>query len=447
MRRRREIIAVVITVCFSLGYLTASLLDVISIRYLLQNLLTAYLLAWAVYGLCSTVSRAELVTRFSLPTVSITSCLILVEVPSLFQFLDYRALLGSYDENALSAPGRHADRELLWRHDAYYQFDVPYQGNLGLALCLPPDPSRNISVKYDRHGFRNKSDLAAADIVVLGDSYIEGYMMPEGFTVTTRLSQLQGKVVANLGHSGYGPQQELVVLKRYGFSLQPKTVIWAFFEGNDFDDLDYYGKQLPRQTSPLWQTIWYRSFTRNALAQLVYPTRGCIKSSTIGKLQARFTDERNHTSPVFFAPTEVHQLSQEKLIKTIAYLGEAARLCRERNIQFVVAFIPEKYRVYRGLRNVELGSGTIRSWEVSSLPDEMGRRLAELDLGVEYVDLTQPLQEASQQGIATYLPDDTHWTEAGNLVVAQILDRTLRFLPPSTQHTLQAHHVGGLPDR
>jgi hypothetical protein len=44
---------------------------------------------------------------------------------------------------------------------------------------------------------------------------------------------------------------------------------------------------------------------------------------------------------------------------------------RERNIQFVVAFIPEKYRVYKDLANVELASGTIRSWELSSLPQEL----------------------------------------------------------------------------
>jgi hypothetical protein len=441
MGRRRDIVAAIATACFVVASFTASLLDTSSIRYLLQNVLTTYVLAWAVYGLCSTVSRAELISRFSLTTVSITSCLILVEVPSLLRFVDYRAVMGSYDKNTLSVAGRHADRELLWRHDAYYHYDVQYQGNLGLALCQPPDPSRNISVRYDRHGFRNRNDIDFADIVVLGDSYIEGYMMPEAFTVTTRLSQLQGKVVANLGHSGYGPQQELAVLKRYGFSLQPKTVIWAFFEGNDFDDLDYYDEEQPRQTSPLWQTVWYRSFSRNALAQLVYPTGGCTRSSTIEELQARFTDERNHTSRIFFAPSEVQRLSEEKLNKTIAYIAEGARLCRERNIQFVVAFVPEKYRVYRNLRNVELASGTIRSWQVSSLPAEMGRRLADLGLAVEYVDLTQSLQEASQEGIATYFADDTHWTAAGNQLVAETLDRTLRFLPTRTQSTLQARNI------
>jgi lysophospholipase L1-like esterase len=296
-------------------------------------------------------------------------------------------------------------------------------------------------VRYDRHGFRNTGDLHEADIVMLGDSYIEGYMMPDALMVTTRLSQLQGKTVANLGHSGYGPQQELVVLKRYGFNLHPKTVIWAFFEGNDFHDLDYYDAQRPSQPRPFWQTIWYRSLVRNALSQVLHPTGGCTRSPRIAELHARFTDARNHTSRIFFAPSEVQGFSERQLNKTIAYIAEAARLCRERNIQFVVAFIPEKYRVYHSLRNVELTSSTVRSWQVNSLPDEMGMRLAELNLGIQYVDLTQPLQEASQEGIATYLADDTHWTEAGNQLVAEVLDRALRLLPPRTRHTLEARTI------
>ena len=65
---------------------------------------------------------------------------------------------------------------------------------------------------------------------------------------------------------------------------------------------------------------------------------------------------------------------------------------------------------------------------VSNLPDEMARRLARLGLDIEYVDLTLALNTASRKGIATYLADDTHWTDAGNRVVADMLHQTLRSL-------------------
>lgn len=441
---RRNVIALVTTVLCVVGYLAVLLRDVVTIRHLLPDLLTGYLLAWAVYGLLSTVSRAELLTRLILTTSSITGGFIVAEAPALLRIVDYRTILGSYEsDSALSVAGRHADEELLWRHDPYYEYDEPYQGNLGLALCVPPDPSRSIRVRYDRHGFRNRQDLDAADIVVLGDSYIEGYMTPEARLATTLLSQLQGKVVANLGHSGYGPQQELVVLKRYGLSLHPQTVIWALFEGNDFDDVGQYDEQRARASSPSWQNVWYRSLTRNALTRMLRPARACSRSSKIAQLQARFTDDHNHISRVFFAPSEGQSPAEERVAKAVAYIAEAAKLCRERKIRFLVAFVPDKYRVYHNLSNVELASGPVRSWHVSPLPEEIERRLTELGLGIEYVDLTPSLRNVSRMGIATYLPDDTHWTEPGNRLVAETLDQALRSFPPQTSHPLQARRLNG----
>jgi hypothetical protein len=439
--QRRNIIALVTTGLCVVGYLVVLLSDVVTIRQVVPDLLTGYLLAWAVYGLLSTVSRAELLTRFLLTTSSIAGAFLMAEAPAALRMVDYRAILGSYDStSALSIAGRHADEELLWQHDPYYQYDEPYQGNLGLALCIPPDPSHSVTVRYDRHGFRNPRDLDAADIVVLGDSYIEAYMTPERRLATTVLSELQGKVVANLGHSGYGPQQELVVLKRYGLALHPQTVIWALFEGNDFDDLDGYDKQRARAGNPSWQNLWYRSLTRNVLTWILRPAAAptCIRSPKIAQLEASFTDNRHQISRVYFAPSEVQSPSEEKIAKAVAYLAEAARLCRERNIRFLVAFVPEKYRVYSHISNVEFASGAIRSWKVSPLPEEIGARLSDLGLNIEYVDLTSSLQNASRMGIATYLPDDTHWTESGNQLVAETLDRALRAEPPRTLFPLEA---------
>ena len=136
-------------------------------------------------------------------------------------------------------------------------------------------------------------------------------------------------------------------------------------------------------------------------------------------------DEHHVAKPVFFAPSEIAPLSESRLRKVLLPLAEAAALCREQNIAFMVAFIPEKYRVYHDLSNVTFGSDASRSWEVSRSPVELGRRLAQLDLRIHYVDLTSALKTASRRGIVTYLPDDTHWTDAGNQVVAEALHEAL----------------------
>ena len=253
---------------------------------------------------------------------------------------------------------------------------------------LPPDVSKKVVVHYDRHGFRNSVDLQQADIVVIGDSYIEGYMTPESKLATTLLGQLQGKTVANLGHSGYGPQQELVVLKRYGLPLHPRTVIWTFFEGNDLSDAERYEEKVARAGSPFWRNLWSRSLTRNVLTRWLRPATECTPHSEIEQFQAHFMDEHHMAQPVFFAPAEIEPFSESRLSKVLISIAEAAALCREQNIGFIVAFIPEKYRVYHDLSNVTLASDVIRSWQVSNLPVELARRLAQLDLAIQYVDLT-----------------------------------------------------------
>ena len=177
MVRLRHNIVALLTIAFCLvGQVALVFTQVNSAWHLLVILLSGYLLTWALYGLLSATSHAELMKRFSLMTASIAMCLLVAEGAALLGVVDYRAVLGSFEPgNALSVAGRHADRELFWQHDPYYQYVEPYQGNLGKALCLPPDVSKKVVVHYDRHGFRNNVDLQQADIVVIGDSYIEVY--------------------------------------------------------------------------------------------------------------------------------------------------------------------------------------------------------------------------------------------------------------------------------
>lgn len=165
---------------FLAGYGMLVLTGATTIRHLLDNALSAYLLGWALYGMFSRMPLSETGTRFLLTTGSLLFCWLLAEGAVLTHLVDYRTLFGAYEPGtALSVTGRRFDRELLWRHEAHYQYEAPYQGNLGAALCTPPDRERTVAVRYDHHGFRNARDLETAELVVIGDSYIEGYITPD----------------------------------------------------------------------------------------------------------------------------------------------------------------------------------------------------------------------------------------------------------------------------
>jgi hypothetical protein len=413
---------------FLLGYGLLVVTGVTNIRHLIDITIASYLLAWALYGMFARVPLSEVGIRFLLTTSALVSFWLLAEGAVLMGALDYRTFLGGYEQdNPLSVAGRQFDKELLWRHDPYYHYEAAYQGNLGQALCIPPDPVRKVAVQYDRNGFRNSHDLREADLVVIGDSYIEGYLTSEANLFTTFLAELQGKPVANLGHSGYGPQQELAVLKRFGVSLKPKIVIWAFFEGNDFMDAERYDNEALLSSNAFWQDFWFRSLTRNLAAIMFRPqAHTCIPDDPIKELRAEFTDSANRTHTVFFAPTEMETPSERAIHKAAAPIEEAAKLCREQNIRFVVAFVPGKYRVYHDLSNVSWSTDAVRQWSgMPNLPEQLQQLLMEVEPRIEYFDLTPALKATSRRGVATYLADDTHWTDEGNRAAAETIHRVL----------------------
>ena len=47
---------------------------------------------------------------------------------------------------------------------------------------------------------------------MIGDSYVESPMLPSSGLMTTTLKNMSGASVVNLGISGYGPEQEFIVL-------------------------------------------------------------------------------------------------------------------------------------------------------------------------------------------------------------------------------------------
>jgi hypothetical protein len=89
----------------------------------------------------------------------------------------------------------------------------------------------------DEFGFNNPPGLhVRSALVMVGDSFAHGNCVPPGDDVASQLRARQ-RTVLNLGYSGSGPLIELASLREYGLPLQPKTVLWLYYEGNDLADL------------------------------------------------------------------------------------------------------------------------------------------------------------------------------------------------------------------
>ena len=107
----------------------------------------------------------------------------------------------------------------------------------------------DVAVEIDARGLRDAAPAppGSRPIVALGDSLCFGWGVEEREAFPARLAELCGVPVENLGVSGYGPDQELLFLRRTGAALGARAVVVAVC-GNDVDDAAHrtrYGRAKP----------------------------------------------------------------------------------------------------------------------------------------------------------------------------------------------------------
>ena len=90
----------------------------------------------------------------------------------------------------------------------------------------------------DRYGFNNDDnvyDQTEYPIILLGDSFVHGCCVQEGEEIAGNL-RTRGHNAINLGMGGNGPLNNLATLREYGETIQPKLILWIYYE-NDLEDL------------------------------------------------------------------------------------------------------------------------------------------------------------------------------------------------------------------
>jgi len=293
-------------------------------------------------------------------------------------------------------------------------------------------------LRLDRNGFRNATELSSAKIIVIGDSFVEGLQVSEEELLTNQLSSLLGKTVANLGRTSYGPQQELHVLRRYGVGLRPGTCVWAFYEGNDLQDLNGYDRELANLarivTADPSRTRYERSFLRNALGYVIRnwirPDRGLPAHLYTGRLavgsgddlELYFTTGIQHGEVGPDLPRGQHTPEFQRFLRILA---DARDACDRHGIDLVVAFVPSKFRVYRDACRFDPDSPCLK-WPIDALGQELERAIGRDFPGTGFVDLSPRLAAAAARGEILYLPDDTHWSAEGHRLAAEVLADCLR---------------------
>jgi hypothetical protein len=280
-------------------------------------------------------------------------------------------------------------------------------------------------LQYDENGFRNKTDLKNADIVVIGDSFVEAITTPDAELINARLGQIRGETVANLGQYDYGPIEELAVLRRYGLPLRPHTVVWMFFEGNDLSDVARrYPAPVPGGTSgisapPAPQPR--RFFLRELVSRLRQRWRQALRQPGVKRAGILKTSQGGDRTVWFRYPAQPLSAKDiSALDETARIIGTAEKLCSDNGAHLLFVFIPIKYRALHESCRFPAGS-ECGKWVLNDMPERLRKAVGPSpDAG--FIDLTQSYADAARKGVLAYIPDDDHWSSDGQNLAAEVVN-------------------------
>jgi lysophospholipase L1-like esterase len=354
---------------------------------------------------------------------------------------------------------------------------------------LPPGLVRHPAYRFafvtDNDGFRNsESEPMATVVAALGDSFTDGMTLPAELTWPARLARLLGVGVRNYGTAGFGPGQEVLVLKEFVRARRPRRVVVGFFAGNDLVDAERFEsfrrdggafpslgrgwkfKRVVARFDQLYLTSLYQGVSgvlgnreRDPVERWRSPRAEDYSGddSTASPATRPGFDRGLFTVPVAgrvlrfaFLPPYLNRLtlSRQQLEASRGWeltrrsYREMQRLVRTQGGELVVLFIPSKSQVYLPLLEASFpGRELQRALRLClggqpppGLEFVMRNRLALNDLmrefcaeeGITFLDLTAELQSTLSTGHNVYFPDDSHWNAVGHETAAAAVARLLR---------------------
>lgn len=400
-------------------------------------LLAGYAAAWLVYRLASKASAREWLVQALLVHVSLGLVLAAFEVPVALGLVDYRAIFRP-PIAPMHDPQNQLDMQLLFRRRAHTHVKgVADGGDFGFLFHTEAEERIPFDARFDEDGFRNPDKPQSADIVFVGDSFTEALLVPTEDVVSSRLAARYGVRTANYGMMTYGPYQELEVVKRYAVPLEPKVVVWLFFEGNDLGDVTYY-EWATKDLVGLherYHGFLHRSFSMNLPRTLYHLTRAFKPSGE--PRSAPLADDERTRFYFLHPPKSVTSPKNAAALEAFERLmAEAHAVTSGAGIQLVVAFIPVKLRVYEGLLEVDPESD-VASWALTDLPEHIERIVRKTSSDILYVDLLEPLRAAATEGRHPYYRIDSHWNAMGHQVAAESLSAAIGALPSADGETTE----------
>ncbi|MBM2841785.1 MAG: uncharacterized protein HW412_2313 [Bacteroidetes bacterium] len=303
------------------------------------------------------------------------------------------------------------------------------------------NPDFTVEVRTNSLGFRDREHSndpsEAYNIIVLGDSFVEGYGVPVESCFVHRLeSQLNADTIHsrpttlyNFGVAGYSPVIEYLVLKHRGLALKPNMVILCY-DMNDVQedvlyaqDAEFDSTGMPLKINPSWPSFG----TVATLPRSVFKTY-LQEHSYVYSLLASFVNRAKPATVVepgnIDASRYAHSVDstaerwQKFFEQSQSYVKMIRDLCSSNGITFVLVTYPRGHQVnpvewtvgrkYSGLDSLTPNSAIFASLQLFAQTN-----------AISFLNMTPTFRSHSKGDL--YYPYDGHWTSAGHALAAEKL--------------------------
>ena len=359
--------------------------------------------------------------------------LILLEIGAFF-LLKFKVIKNSYAKLGIEDSKHLIYQGFNWRNEkekwgAWHKIN---SNSIHKKSCFDVEyKSNNIGARDEKDYFRNKS--IKNSIVLLGDSFAEGYGIDFPHTFASLLEKETQRPVFNFGSAyNFGPLQYYLIYKNLAKNYKHETLVIFFLPSNDFIDNDpKLIKKFPERYRP-----YYLSNKEEKIFTFKYPKdavkRETIKINILGKnveaILFKSSAYKIYKNLLLTANNNVGDVrnrarwyfhSEFNREGVLYYLEELIYEARKNNAKEIVLFaIPS-------LQEIEL----FKTNDADPYKVEWVKYLKNLDSKLEnftFLNWFYYLNINHKKYKKYFLKCDPHWSEEGHIWAKDVIRRNLK---------------------
>jgi hypothetical protein len=299
--------------------------------------------------------------------------------------------------------------------------------------CLEMDNLYNSYGARDKERVRTSTD--SNRVILLGDSFVEGFGVKENDRFSNLLEKETGKEMMNFSCNSFSPLQAVMMYKNFAKQYNHNTIIFGILPFNDFvdDDIDLIGNENAYRPFLVKLDSGYSikfTGTYNPADTFINRSKGGFKERTVRFLKAytcwyniisylklkKAENKKMRTGtakiPSYYydyTPSQMERL--EQILKDLRKSAIGKRI-----IVFSVPVVQDFLRIEKEKNQ-------------PPLPEDLRKICSQNN--IEFMDLLDPIRATGKNYRDFYFYCDPHWNENGHKLVADILKKQYLKTPGS----------------